>query len=279
MRRHGVVVKRDGVLAVVRVECTKLTAQLKVRLVLMACVASPIIFAVTMRSQSSVPSDTLFGRAVKDSGFALPLVVLGFAGLWLLPVLASMVGGDLFSAEDRYGTWTTMLTRSRSRAEVFAGKTLTALVFSTVSVGVLAASSLAAGALVVGWQPLIDLSGTLLSPARAVPAIVFAWMSVLTPTLGFAAVAVLVSVATRSSVAGIGLPVLVGMAMQLYSLVDGPESIRRLLITSAFEAWHGLLTEPPAYGALVYGTMVSLTYLVASLAAAYTLLQRRDIGR
>jgi ABC-2 type transport system permease protein len=80
-------------------------------------------------------------------------------------------------------------------------------------------------------------------------------------------------------VAGIGLPVLVGLTMQLYSLVDGPESIRQLLITSAFEAWHGLLIEPPAYDSIVYGTTVSGTYLAVSLAAAYVLLRRRDIGR
>jgi ABC-2 type transport system permease protein len=109
--------------------------------------------------------------------------------------------------------------------------------------------------------------------------VVLAWMSVLIPTLAFAALAVLVSIATRSSVAGIGLPVLAGLTMQLYSLVDGPESIRQSLITTAFEAWHGLLIEPPAYGALVYGAMASLTYLAICLAAAFVLLRRRDIGR
>ena len=75
-----------------------------------------------MRVQSSVPTDTLFGRTVGESGFAVPLVVLGFAALWVFPVLASIVSGDLFSSEDRYGTWTTVLTRSRSRGELFAGR-------------------------------------------------------------------------------------------------------------------------------------------------------------
>ena len=65
-------------------------------------------------------------------------------------MLTSVVGGDLFSAEDRYGTWKTVLTRSRSRAEVFAGKVLTALGFSSLAVVVLAVSSIAAGLLVIG---------------------------------------------------------------------------------------------------------------------------------
>ena len=212
-----------------------------------------------------------------DSGFAVLLVVLGFAALWALPVLASLVGGDVFSAEDRYGTWTTMLTRSRSRGEVFVGKVLTALCFSLLAVAALAISSVAAGVLVIGRQPLIDLSGFLLPPAHALVRVTLAWISVLPPTFGFTALAVLASVATRHSAAGIGLPVVAGLVMQLFAFVDGPEVIRQLLMTSAFGAWHGLLAEPPYYGPLVHGAAVSGAYLVASLALAYRVLRRREI--
>jgi ABC-2 type transport system permease protein len=231
-----------------------------------------------MRVQSSVPEDTLFGRGVKESGFATPLVVLGFAALWVFPVLTAVVGGDLFSAEDRYGTWRTVLTRSRTRAEVFGGKVLTALGFSSLAVAALAASSLAAGMLVVGRQPLIDLSGGLLPPMQALSRVALAWVSVLPPAFAFTAVAVMLSVATRSSAAGMGLPVVAGLAMQLYAYVDGPEAIRRLLITSAFGAWHGLLTEHPYYWPLVYGTAVSGGYVVVCLVVAHRMLRRRDIG-
>jgi len=215
---------------------------------------------------------------VKESGFATPLVVLGFASLWVFPLLTSVVGGDVFSAEDRYGTWTTVLTRSRSRAEVFAGKVLMALAFSSLAVAALAVSSVAAGVLVFGLQPLVDLSGALLSPAQALVRVGLAWASILPPAFGFTAAAVLLSVATRSSAAGIGLPVIAGLAMQLYALVDGPEAIRRLLIASAFGAWHGLLTERPYFRPLIDGTIVSGAYFVVCLAIAYRLLRRRDIG-
>jgi ABC-2 type transport system permease protein len=267
-----------GVLAVAGVECSKLRAQSKARAVLVACVAGPLAFVEVMRVQSGVPEDTLFGRGVKESGFATPLVVLGFAALWVFPLLTSIVGGDLFSAEDRCGTWTTVLTRSRSRAEVFAGKVLTALAFSSLAVVALAASSIVAGVILVGHKPLIDLSGALLPPERALSRVVFAWASVLPPAFGFTAVAVLLSVATRNSAVGIGLPVVAGLIMQLYAYVDGPEAIRRLLITSAFGAWHGLLNEHPYYRPLVQGTAVSAAYFVVCLVIAYGLLRRRDIG-
>ena len=266
-----------GVLAVAGVECSKLAAQFKAQAALAVCVASPFVFVAAMRVQTVLPEDTLFGRAVKESGFATPLVVLGFAALWALPVVTSVVGGDLFSAEDRYGTWSTVLTRSRSRAEVFAGKVLTALGFSLFAVVILALSSVAAGVLVIGPQPLINLSGALLEPPQALTRIALAWASVLAPALGFTAVAVLVSVATRSSVAGIGLPVVVGLAMQGFALIDGPDEIRRLLISSAFGAWHGLLADPPFYRPLIYGTTVSAGYFAVCLVFAFQVLRRRDI--
>jgi len=265
-------------LTVTSVECAKVSAQAVARIALALSIAGPFAFAAAMRVQTSVPADTLFGRSVTESGFAIPLVILGFAALWAFPVLTSVVGGDLFSSEDRHGTWSSVLTRSCTRGEIFAGKVITALAFATVAVSVLAASSVAAGVIVVGQRPLVDLSGVLREPAEALTRVVLAWATALPPALGFTAMAVLASIATRSSAAGIGLPVVIGLAMQLCTLLDGPEAIRRLLLTASFGAWHGLLAEPPYYRPLIHGTIVSSAYVAVCLTLAYRLLQRRDIG-
>jgi ABC-2 type transport system permease protein len=267
-----------GVGAIASVETSKLAAQHRTRLALAACLLGPFVFAAAIRVQSALPTDTLFGRSVKESGFAIALVVLGFAALWAFPVLASVVGGDVFAAEDRYGTWKTVLTRSRSRAEVFTGKVLVALAFSSLAVIFLDASSIGAGIVVVGSQPLIDLSGVLLAPSTAAVRVGLAWASVLPAALAVTALAIVVSIATRSSAAGIGLPVLIASIMQLSALVDGPEIPRRLLITSSFTAWHGLLAEPSYYGPIVHGTVVSGIYVVVCLTIAYRLMHRRDVG-
>jgi len=268
-----------GVLAAAGVETTKLAAQWRVRLVLAACAAAPFAFAIALRVQSSLPTDTLFGRAIDESGFAVPLVILGFAAFWVLPAVASLVGGDLFSAEDRHGTWATVLTRSRSRAELFAGKALCAIGFAALAIAALSLSSLAAGALTIGRQPLIDLSGVSRSASEATLRVALAWASVLPPAIGFAAIAMLTSIATRSSAAGIGLPVVIGLTLQLCEMLDGREVLRQLLISSAFGAWHGLMTEPPYYRPLIYAGAVSAAYVVVCLALGYRLLRQRDILR
>ena len=267
-----------GAAAVARVEASKLGAQRKVWGLLAACAVAPAVFVVAVGAQSSLPVDTLFGRWTKTSGFAAPLVVLGFASQWALPAMASVVGGDILSSEDRYGTWKTVLTRSRTRAEVFAGKALAALGFTALAVVVLGASSVAAGVLLVGRQPLVGLSGTELPPGRAAALVALAWASALPPTFAFTALAMLLSAATRSSAAGVGLPVVAGLVMELSSLLDLPEGVRLSVLTSGFRGWHGLFTEHAFYGPIVYGAEVSAGYLAAGLVGAYVVLRRRDVG-
>jgi ABC-type multidrug transport system ATPase subunit/ABC-type transport system involved in multi-copper enzyme maturation permease subunit len=267
-----------GALAVASVEIAKLAAQTKVWAALGACVVSPFVFVVVLKLQTTLPEDTLFGRFVQDSGFAVPLCVLGFAASWALPALTCLVAGDLFASEDRQCTWPTLLTRSRTHDEVFFGKTLAALAYTFTVVSLLAIASLGAGLLFVGAQPLVSLSGTLLPPGRALGLDVLAWASAFPPAFAFAGVAVLASVATRSSVAGVGLPVVLGLVMELYALVNGPDAVRRAMLNAPFGAWHGLAADPPFHGPLAEGAAVSVTYFLVSVAIAYTLFGRRDVG-
>src|SRR5205823_4893746 len=80
-----------------RAELSKLRTQLAVRVLAAVCLLGPVAFVAVIHAADVTPTDTLFGRWVHDTGFAAPLVVLGFAGAWGFPVLAGVVGGDLFS--------------------------------------------------------------------------------------------------------------------------------------------------------------------------------------
>lgn len=264
-------------LTVYRWELEKLTAQFRVRAAAGAAILAPWLFVLALRAQDTVPADTLFGRWVHLTGFATPLVILVFTTQWALPLLISLVAGDIFAAEDRYGTWKTLLTRGAGRGAIFAGKALAAATYTVVIVLLLALSSVAAGVVVLGHDPLVGLSGTLIPAGTAVGLVLASWATVLPAALGFAAVGMLFSVLTRNGPAGILAPTVVGLLMQLYAFVDGPAVVRHAMLTSGFDGWHGLLTARPFYGPLVTGIFVSLGYVVVCLAAAYLLLRRRDI--
>jgi ABC-2 type transport system permease protein len=269
-------VSARGVFRCARVEARKLLAQRQCALVLAVCAIAPFAFVAALRTQDGVPSDTLFGRHVHETGFATPLVVLGFAGLWGLPVVAGLAGGDIFASEDRHRTWAAVLTRSRGRAEVFDAKVLVAFLFAALALFVLAAAAVAAGVLLVGTEPLVDLTGVLLPAPAAFAAVALAWASVLPPLLAITAAAILLSVSTRSSVAGVGVPVVAAFVLELCAFADGPEVIRRLLPTTAFDAWHGLLTHPAFYGPIVHGTVVNAVCGAASILIARRIFLRRD---
>src|ERR1700759_1686262 len=116
--------RTGGVRAAFRVERRKLANQLAPRLLALVCVLGPFAFAGVLKIQSGSPADSLYGVWVHSSGFALALVVLGFAGQWGLPLMAGVLAGDLFGSEDRHSTWKTVLTRSCTRRHLFAGKLL-----------------------------------------------------------------------------------------------------------------------------------------------------------
>ena len=266
----------DGLAAAYRVERRKLAAQLAPRLLALICVLGPLAFAGVLKVQSGSPADSLYGVWVHSSGFALSLVVLGFAGQWGLPLMAGVLAGDLFASEDRHGTWKSVLTRSCTRRHLFAGKVLAVATFALALLALLALSSLGAGAVLVGAQPLVSLSGTVLSTGRCLALVALGWLLCALPMLAFISLAVLFSVATRNGIVGVLGPAVVDLAMQLLALVGTGVWLHSLLVASAFDAWHPLFVSDPFYGPLVIGEAVSVVWIAACLAASWWLLRRRD---
>lgn len=267
-----------GTLRTYRWEMVRLGTHWRLKIAVALSILAPFAAAVVMRNQSTLPTDTLFGRWVHDSGYAVSLVVLGFCGLWALPALTSIVAGEIFAAEDRFGTWKTIVTRSCSRSQIFAAKVAAAMTYVVVVVTILAVSSVVAGLLLVGGQPLVGVSGQLIAPERALTLVVASWAIALMPALGFAALGVFFSVVTRYAPAGVGLPVVVGLLMQLIALTQAPVLVRMLLLTTPFTAWRGLFAVEPFYGPVLWAVLVSGGYTMLALAAAYVLFRRREIA-
>jgi ABC-2 type transport system permease protein len=267
----------SGVRAAFRVERRKLANQLAPRLLALVCLLGPFAFAGVLKVQSGSPADSLYGVWVHSSGFAVSLVVLGFAGQWGLPLMAGVLAGDLFGSEDRHGTWKTVLTRSCTRRHVFAGKLLAVAAFAAGLLALLAAASVAAGVLLVGAHPLVGLSGTLLSAGHCLVLVALAWLLCLLPLLAFVSLAVLFSVATRNGIVGVLGPAVVDLVMQLLALVGTGVWLHSLLVSSAFDSWHTLfVTSHRFYGALIVGEVVSVLWIVVCVSAAWWLLRRRD---
>ena len=252
-------------LSVYRAERRKLLAQLSTRALALVCALGPFAFGAILSRQSAVPADTLLGVWVHSSGYAVSFVVLGFGGYLAFPVLAGVLAGDLFSCEDRYGTWKTVLTRSRSRGDLFAGKALAAGTLALALLALAALSSLLSGLLLTGDQPLVGLGGNVISSGEGLWLVLASWLLNIPPLLAFTSLALLFSVATRNGIVGVLGPVLVGLVMQLLELIGSGSWVHTLLVASAFNDWHGLLGAPKFYGPMIIGNCVSVLWIATCL--------------
>ena len=259
-----------------RFELVKLVSQWRVRLLVLACWIAPGLFVAAVSQQSTLPVDTLFGRWMLATGWAGSLVILGFAGLYALPLLTSLVAGDVFAAEDRLGTWRHLLVAVRSPRRIFVAKVLASLTVIVVLVAGLAISSVVGGLLAVGNQPLVGLDGHLLSTGDAAGRVALAWLCVLAPTLALAGIGWLGSVLLGRSPMGLVLPALVAFALQLCQMLPLPVAVRLALPGYAFISWNGLFADPAQLSPLLIGIVVSLVWAVVSTALAYVVFLRRD---
>lgn len=269
---------RDGIRRVYRAEVRKLSSQVVVRVVALLCVVVPFIFAALLKVQSGAPADTLYGVWVHSSGFAVSLVVLASAAAWGVPLIAGAVAGDIFSSEDRYGTWKLVLTRSCTRSHVFVGKLLAAATFVVGLVLLTGLASMAAGVLLVGAQSLVNLNGTLFSPGHSALLVFVSWLILIPPALAYTALAVLLSIATRNGILGVIAPFALALAMQLLLLVGTGIWSHLLLIGAAVFGWHGLFAAHPYFGPLLVGIAVSVIWTVICIDVSWALLRRRDFA-
>ncbi|WP_326715698.1 ABC transporter permease [Streptomyces sp. NBC_01474] len=259
-----------------RFELVKLVSQWRIRLLVLGCWIVPAVFVAGVSQQSTLPVDTLFGRWMHATGWAAPLVMLGFAGTWALPLLTSVVAGDIFASEDRLGTWRLLLVAVRSPRRIFVAKALAGLTVIVLLVAGLAVSSTVGGLLAVGNHPLVGLDGHLLSPGDAAWRVLLAWVAALAPTLALAAIGLLGSIALGRSPMGLLLPALVAIVMQVAQMLPLPVAVRLALPGYAFISWNGLFTSPTQLTSLLIAVAVSLAWAVLATVLAYVLFQRRD---
>lgn len=264
--------------SVVAVEVAKLRAQWRVRAAVLVVVVGPFLATAVLQAQTGLPTDTLFGRWVQEIGLAVPLVLLGSAGLFGLPVLAALVAGDVLSSEDQHGTWSMMLTRSRSTREVVLGKALVALGATLLLTVLLALSSIVAGVLLVGRQDLVGLTGQTLPFGESLVLVAAAWLSTLPTAVALTATALLLGAVTRNSIVGVGGPLLIGLVLHVTSLLGALGGLRPLLLIPGLEAWHGMLLEDASVVPVLVATAVASVWTLACVGGLAVVLRRRDLA-
>ena len=271
---------RPGVGTVYAWELRKLRAQKRTYLGLGAAVAVPLIFVVALVADSNGggPDELPFAAYVRETGLAIPLVCLAFGAFWLIPLITALVGGDIVATEDNHGTLKTILTRSAERWQVFAGKALAAVTYAAVALSLYVLTGLIAGGLIWGFDPVTLLSGTTVSTGRGLVLLGAGTLAYLMPVIGLTAIAVLLSTTTRNSAGAVVGTLMASIVMQVLASVSALNFLDPYLLSSQFNAWQGLLRDPPDWDPVLHAAWVSALYAVPCFGAALTVFLRRDVA-
>lgn len=270
--------RRPSILTVYRWELRKLVSQKRTYLGLGAAVVVPLLFVLALVLSSGGPEEVPFGRYVRDSGLAIPLVLLLFSSVWLFPLIASLVAGDIVAAEDGNGTLKTILTRSVDRGQVFAAKVLAAFSYATLGLLVFGLTATVAGGLVSGFNPLVLLSGSTVSASRGLLLIAGSLLVYLMPVLAVASIALLLSAVTRNSAASVVGTLLLSLVLQIVAILPGVDALVPYLVTSQFQGWLGLVREPIDWAPVVRSAWVCALWAAPALVGGALVFLRRDVA-
>jgi ABC-2 type transport system permease protein len=268
----------SAVAKVYKWELVKLTAQKRTYLGIGAAILFPIAFVVALSLQKGGPSDIPLGRNIRDTGLATPFVVLFFMSFWAFPLITALVAGDIVASESHNGTLKTIFTRSRERGEVFAGKALAVVTYTTVVVFAMGAVGFVAATAKWGFKPLTSLSGTQIAAGHGLGILAASLAVYLLPLVGIACFGILLSTVTRNSAASVVGTLMFALLMQLLAALPGTEAIRPYLLSTQFSAWHGFLRTPADWAPVVRAAWLSLLYSAVPLFGAYLVFLRRDVA-
>jgi ABC-2 type transport system permease protein len=259
-------------------EVAKLLAQRRTYLGLGAAMLVPLVFVIVLVFQSGGPNDVPLGRFIRDTGLAVPFVVLFFMSIWAFPLITALVAGDIVAAETHNGTLKTILTRSRERGEIFLGKVLASFSYTVAVVLVMALVGVVAGTIAWGFHPLTSLSGSKVSAWHGLALLAESLGVYVLPLAGIAAFGVLLSTVTRNSAASVVGTLMWALVMQLLGVLPGTEGFRPYLLGTQFEAWHGFLRIPTDWSPVIRAVWVCGLFTAVPLFAAYLVFLRRDVA-
>jgi ABC-2 type transport system permease protein len=270
--------RRPGVGTVYRWELRKLRSQKRTYLGLGAAALVPLIFIVALLSSSGGPEDVPFGRYVRETGLAIPLVGLLFSSIWLFPLITALVAGDIVASEDNNGTLKTILTRSTERWQIFTGKLLAAVSYAFLALVIFVGVGLLLGGLIWGFNSLPSLSGTRIGAGRGVVLIAAASLAYFIPMIAIATIAFLLSTVTHNSAGAVVGTLILSFMLQLLAVISGLSFMRPYLLSEQFNAWQGLLREPTDWAPIVHAAWVSACYAVPATLWAFLAFVRRDVA-
>jgi ABC-2 type transport system permease protein len=265
---------------VYRWELRKLASQKRTYAGIVAATIFALAFVVVLRFKhnAAVPTDIPLGGQVKQTGLALPLVLLQFASIFGAPLITALVASDIVATEHQNSTLKTVLTRSVGRGSLFAGKALAAATYAIAVILTCGLVSLVGASLAFGFDPVRSLRGNVLHAGHALALVAAGYGIYLLPVFVICAFAFFLSVVTRNGAAALIGALLYALAFQLVAALPGIGGVKHYLLPDQWQAWQALFDAPGHSGALLRALWVCAIYIAIPIALAWVVFRRRDVA-
>ena len=236
------------------------------------------MIVLKVKHNAGVPHDVPLGSQVKQTGLALPLVLLQFASIFGAPLITALVASDIVASEHHNSTLKTVLTRAVGRGSLYTGKALAAGTYALAVLLTCGIVSLVGATVAFGLNPLRDARGVTLSELHGLGLVAAGYGLYLLPVLVVCAFSFFLSVTTRNGAAALVGALLYALGFQLIAALPGIGSGKHYLLPLQFDAWQALVHASRNGADVGRAVWVCAVYAAIPLLVGWWVFRRRDVA-
>jgi ABC-2 type transport system permease protein len=214
---------------------------------------------------------------VAGNGVFLSFLTLTIQLTLVLPLTVAVVSGDSVAGEAGYGTLRYLLAVPAGRTRLLGVKYLTAVAFGLCAVAVIAAVSLACGALLFPVGPVTLLSGTTVPLADGLLRVLFVTLYVAAAMAALAAIGVAISTFTEHAIGAIAALAIIVVASEVGDNVPQFAAVHPYLPTHWWLMFDSILRAPADTTTMLHGLLSFAVYVVIFGSIAWARFTSSDI--
>ncbi|MFJ6696127.1 ABC transporter permease [Streptomyces sp. NPDC091272] len=277
-------VRRHGGSGLLRSELKVTFRRWRTLALLVVLAAVPVLIAVAVRIETGDGSSELDGgrgpaflSQITHNGLFLVFAALAATLPVFLPMAVAVVSGDAIAGEAGAGTLRYLLVAPAGRTRLLLVKYATTLAFCLVATLVVAASALAAGALLFPVGEVMTISGVPIGFGQGLLRVVAIAVVVAASLAGFAALGLFLSTLTNSGIAAMAAGVGLLITVQILDTIPQLDAIHPYLFPHYWLSFADLLREPVYWDELWKNLGLQGVYAAVFGAAAWARFTTRDI--
>ncbi|MFJ6849283.1 ABC transporter permease [Streptomyces sp. NPDC091271] len=272
-------------LGILRSELTTTLRRWRTLALLGVLAAVPVLIGIAVRIETGDGSRTgpgggggpAFLSQVTNNGLFLVFAALSATLPVFLPMAVGVIAGDSVAGEASGGTLRYLLVAPAGRTRLLLAKYASVLVFCLVATLVVAASALAAGALLFPVGEVTTISGTRIGFGEGLLRAGLIAVAVAVSLVGFAALGLFVSTLSNSGIAAMAATVGVLITVQILDTMPQLHGIHPYLFPHYWLSFTDLLRDPVYWDEMARNLGLQAVYAAVFGSAAWARFTTKDV--